>query len=168
MNRITANLLTELFNNSAKDRTICSKETYINVDAEVGAEILIRPFTPLVAAEYLTHLIGDTKSSLLEPVILMDNVRAPITLVFNGRYYDETLRKEYSVPLLTYRYSPERKEAVLILDRFHQTENPELQKHIRAPSIYQMINALSNAGERWSDVAFHTQNDQARPSLRLV
>ena len=168
MNRITANLLTELFNGSAADRTILSKEIFINVDTEAGAEILIRPFSPQIAAEYLTHLIGNTKSSLLEPMILNDSVRAPINVVFNGRYIDTALRKEYNEPLITYRHCPHRKESVLIMDRFYQEQNPSMGQYLQAPSIFQMINALNSAGGRWSDVEFHTQKDEARPSLRLV
>ncbi|MCS5596047.1 MAG: hypothetical protein VYC19_04775 [Pseudomonadota bacterium] len=174
MNRITANLLTDLFNRSSDIRRINPKEVYIQYDTETGAEMTLRPFTPEAAAEYLTYFVNDNKHSLFDPMRLAGGLQsntefqAPLTLVFNGMFRDTALRKEYNVPLATYRYAPKTKESVLIFDRFYQEENPEMMQYIKAPSIYQMINALSAAGTCWNEVTFNAQNDQSRPSLKLV
>lgn len=168
MNRITANLLTDIFNRSSDTRRINSKEIYISMDTEGGGEMVLRPFTPQAAADYLTHFISDNKHSLFDPMELTSDMVAPINVVFNGMYYDKSVRKEYNVPLITFRHCPRRKESVLIFDRFFQEENPEMLKYIKAPSVHQLINTLSAAGTTWADVEFNAQNDKSRPSLRLV
>ncbi len=168
MNRITANLLSDLFNRESKTRLINSEEIFIHIETCKDAEITIKPYTPQAAAEYLRHLTGKTKSSLLQPYAIKSNIESPITLVFNGLYHDDALHKDYNVPLLTLKYYSDSDKSALYLDRFYQEQNPEMLKHLRAPTIYQAISAFTRADRQWSAIEFNAQNDQAGPTLRLV
>jgi hypothetical protein len=168
MNRITANLLSDLFNRESKTRLINSDEIFIHIETCKDAEVTIKPYTPQAAAEYLRHLTGKTKSSLLQPYAIKSNIESPITIVFNGMYHDDVLQKDYNVPLLTLKYYSDSDKSSLFLDRFYQEENTEMLKHLSAPSIYQAISALTRAERKWADIEFHAQNDQAGPTLRVV
>ena len=173
MNRITANILTDIFTRANANRRINPKEVTLQFDTESGAEITLRPFTPAAAAEYLSYFVSDNKHSLFLPMQIggiksQNEFSAPLTLTFNGMFYDKSVRKEYNEPLITFRYMPKSKESVLIFDRFYQEQYPNMLQHIKAPSMQQVINALNAAGNRWTDVTFNAQNDQSRPSLKLV
>lgn len=171
MNKITANRLSDLFNNSVKNRRIDPKDIHLTFETAEGAEFSVRPFTPEVAAQYLLYLINDNKHSLFEFMHIgtgETSISAPLTMTFNGMYHHQNLRKDYNVPLITYRYNPQSKESVLIFDHFYQEDHPEMLPYISAPSIYQMINALQAAGTDWRAVQFNAQNGGSQPSLRLV
>jgi hypothetical protein len=168
MNRITANLLSDLFNRESKTRLINSEEIFIHVETCKDAEITIKPYTPQAAAEYLRHLTGKTKSSLFQPYAVKSNIESPITMIFNGMYHDDELRKDFNVPLLTLKFYSDSDKSALYLDAHYQKENLDMLRHFRAPNIYQTISALSRADRKWADIEFHAQNDQAGPTLRVV